>query len=220
MDVMRLLLLTWFNFNPTLFWRHNRRDGVSNHKPHHCLVNRLFRYRSKETSKLRDTGLCARNSPVTGEVPSQIDSNAYNASIWYDNVIMIMESNHSPVNCKVKLVIHSQTSNGCTFEVWEMINNFIPRYIMDVVTYSWWDLSYSLLLKRGPWSSWNHYPTGSFNLRHNLALNMKILQLHCSKRYPGQWLSHSLWCMMCVNSDKLCIHPYTKLQPNGTWRVT
>ena len=51
----------------TLPWRHNDRDGVSNHQPHHCLLNRFFRRRSKKTSKLHVTGLCMGNSPVTGE---------------------------------------------------------------------------------------------------------------------------------------------------------
>ena len=48
-----------------LQWRHNGCDGVSNNQPHHCLLNRLFRSRSKKTSKLRVTGLCAGSSPVT-----------------------------------------------------------------------------------------------------------------------------------------------------------
>ena len=43
----------------TLQWRHNGYDGVSNHQPHDCLVNRLFRRRSKKTSMLRAIGLCA-----------------------------------------------------------------------------------------------------------------------------------------------------------------
>ena len=30
----------------SLQWRHKGRDGVSNHQPHHCLLNRLFRRRS------------------------------------------------------------------------------------------------------------------------------------------------------------------------------
>ena len=47
----------------TLHWRHNDHDSVSNHQPHGCLLNRLFRPRSKKTSKLRVTGLCAGNSP-------------------------------------------------------------------------------------------------------------------------------------------------------------
>ena len=42
--------------------------------------------RSKKTSKLRVTGLCVGNSPVTGEFPAQMASNAENAS--FDDVIM------------------------------------------------------------------------------------------------------------------------------------
>ena len=69
--------------NETLQWRHYGRDGVSNHQPHHCLLNRLFRRESKETSKFRVTGLCAGNSPVTGEFSAQRASNAENVSIWW-----------------------------------------------------------------------------------------------------------------------------------------
>ena len=47
----------------TLRWRHNGRDSVSNYQPHDCLLNRLFRRRSKKTSKLRVTGLCVGSSP-------------------------------------------------------------------------------------------------------------------------------------------------------------
>ena len=46
-----------------LRWRHNDHDGVSNHQPRGCLLNRLFTHRSKKTSKFRVTGLCAGNSP-------------------------------------------------------------------------------------------------------------------------------------------------------------
>ena len=65
-----------------LQWRHNVRNGVSNPQPHDCLLNRFFRRRSKKTSKLRVTGLCAENSPVTGEFPAQMASNAVIVSIW------------------------------------------------------------------------------------------------------------------------------------------
>ena len=68
---------------PTLQWRHNGCDSVSNHQPHHCLLNDIFRRRSKKTSKLRVTGLCAGNSPMTGEFPAQMASNAENVSIWW-----------------------------------------------------------------------------------------------------------------------------------------
>ena len=72
----------------SLPWRHNGRDSVSNHQPHDCLLNRLFRRRSKKTSKLRVTGLSAGNSPWTSEVPAQMASNAENVSIWWRHCVM------------------------------------------------------------------------------------------------------------------------------------
>ena len=72
-----------------LRWRHNGCDSVSTHQPHDCLLNRLFRHRSKKTSKLRVTGLCTGNSPVTGEFPAQTASNAENVSIWWRHHVYI-----------------------------------------------------------------------------------------------------------------------------------
>ena len=37
----------------------------------------------KETSKLRVTGLCVGNSPVTGEFPAQKASDVEDFSIWW-----------------------------------------------------------------------------------------------------------------------------------------
>ena len=69
----------------SLQWRHNGRDGVSTHRRLSCLLNLLFRRRSKKTSKLRVTGLGEGNSPVTGEFPTQ-------RATWkmfpFDDVIM------------------------------------------------------------------------------------------------------------------------------------
>ena len=62
-----------------LLWHHNGHDGVWNHQPHHCSLNRSFRRKSKKTSKLLVTGLCV----VTGEFPAQMASNAENVSIWW-----------------------------------------------------------------------------------------------------------------------------------------
>ena len=67
----------------TLRWRHSDHAGVSNHQPHGCLLNRLFGRKSKKTLKLRVTGLCAGNSPGTGEFPAQMASYAENISIWW-----------------------------------------------------------------------------------------------------------------------------------------
>ena len=71
------------HYKVSLQWRHNGHNSISNHQLHDCLLNRLFRRRSKETSKHRVTGLCAGNSPGTGEFPAQMASNAENASIWW-----------------------------------------------------------------------------------------------------------------------------------------
>ena len=55
----------------SLQWRHNGRDGVSNHRRLDRLLNRLFRRGSKKTSKLRVIGLYE----VAGEFPAQRASN-------------------------------------------------------------------------------------------------------------------------------------------------
>ena len=67
----------------TLQWRHNGHDGVSNNQPHDCLLNRLFRRRSKNISKLRVTGLCVGCSSVTDEFPAQKFGNMENVLIWW-----------------------------------------------------------------------------------------------------------------------------------------
>ena len=81
-----------------LHWRHNDHGGVSNHQPHVCLLNRAFRRRSNKMSKLRVTGLCAGNSPGTGEFPAQMTSNAEYVSIgWRHNVsVSLLPTDSSP----------------------------------------------------------------------------------------------------------------------------
>ena len=70
----------------TLRWRHNDQDGVSNHQPHGCLLNRLFRRRSNKKSKLRVTGLCVGNSP--GPVNSPHKGPVTRKMFPFDDVIM------------------------------------------------------------------------------------------------------------------------------------
>ena len=85
--MMKWYLFMWKRTQQGLFatlrWRHNDYAGVSNHQPHGCLLNRLFKRKSKKTSKLRVTGLCVGNSPGTGEFPAQKASYAENVSIWW-----------------------------------------------------------------------------------------------------------------------------------------
>ena len=68
--------------------------GIANYgqfacSPHDCLLNCLFRRRSKKTSKLQVTGLCEGNSPVTDEFPSQ--RQVTRKMFPLDDVIMIVK---------------------------------------------------------------------------------------------------------------------------------
>ena len=84
-------VISEFLFSQPLQWRHNGCAGVSNHWLPDCLLNRLFRRRSNKTSKLRVTGLCGWNSPVTGDrwpVNSPHKGSVTRKMISFDNVIM------------------------------------------------------------------------------------------------------------------------------------
>ena len=80
--------LKWWRPHEVIFfwplqWRHNGCYGISKHRRLDCLLNHLFRRRSKKTSKHHVTGLCEGNSPGMGEFPSRRASNAENVSIWW-----------------------------------------------------------------------------------------------------------------------------------------
>ena len=79
-----------------LQWSHNGPDSVSNHQPHDCLLNRLFGRRSKKTPKLRITGLCAGNSPGTGEFLAQMANYAENVDVA--NSAALNKQSDVPVN--------------------------------------------------------------------------------------------------------------------------
>ena len=111
-------------WGPTpLQWRHNGRNGVSNHQPHDCLLNRLFKRRSKKTSKLRVTVLCEGNPSVTGEFPAEMARSAENVSIWWRHhglVLGLLQTrwwrywvvcNHRPVIQSVEIFMYSTWLN-------------------------------------------------------------------------------------------------------------
>ena len=107
----------------TLHWRHNDHDGVSNHQPHDCLLNPLFRRRSKKISKLRVTGLCVGNSP--GPVNSPHKGPVTRKMFPFDDVIMNWE-----------LLYRKPTSRVGT-------SNYTPQYLWDVIT---WPCPWYLLM--------------------------------------------------------------------------
>ena len=88
-DNVRCLAITQTHVD-SLWWRHNGHDGVSNHRRLDYVLNRLFRCKSKKTSKLHVTGLCVGNSPVTDECPAQ---RPVTQEIFpFDDVIMYFEN--------------------------------------------------------------------------------------------------------------------------------
>ena len=87
-------LIININLSP-LQWHNNEHDGISNHWRLDCLLNRLFRRRSKKTSKLHVTCLCKGNSSVTSEFTSQRVSNMENVSIiGCHHVCQVLMANH------------------------------------------------------------------------------------------------------------------------------
>ena len=70
-----------------LQWRHNGRDSVSNHQPHDCLLNRLFRRRSKDRSL----------AFVRGIHWEQLARYAENVSIWWRHHGIYC---HPPAHCQ------------------------------------------------------------------------------------------------------------------------
>ena len=131
----------------SLRWRHNGLNSVSNHQPHDCLLKRLFGRRSKKTSKQRVTGLCAGNSPETGEFPAQRASNAENAeNAEFDDVIMSPLLQKTTAGVQFGLIsIPIWMSNPMSRKICDKTNyqfpnfngasNFKPHFIMDVITY-------------------------------------------------------------------------------------
>ena len=116
-----------------LQWRHNQCKSVSNHRRHDCLFNRLFRRRSKKTSKFRVAGICEGNSPVTDEYFAQRAIPVTRNMFPFDDVIMFscglivlnhryilalneIKSHHCPTGCHLPFLLLRITENS-----WETV---------------------------------------------------------------------------------------------------
>ena len=126
-------------YEGSLHWRHNDHDGVSNYQPHGCLLNRLFRRRSKKTSKLHITGLCVGNSP--GPVNSPHNGPVTRKMFPFDDVIMVSNI----VNLTKESLIHMWEIH-VTHQPWisswkhlwfekEMVSltSFVTMYCMEYI---------------------------------------------------------------------------------------
>ena len=110
-----------------LHWRHNEHDGVSNHQPHDCLLNRLSRRRSKKTSKLRVTGLCAGNSP--GPVNSPHKGPVTRKMFPFDDFTMSHSNGHRPWTCYIMFAFYVFVTRSIWF-YWSRKTRSIPLLSM------------------------------------------------------------------------------------------
>ena len=114
---------------------HNGHDSVSNHQPHDCLLNHLFRRRSKKTPKPRVTGLCVGNSPGTGEFPAQMASNAENVSIWWRHHVNTRNANDPCIFC-ARLGITKFNARSNVSNSWNAITKMV-KYSSFVSTFKY-----------------------------------------------------------------------------------
>ena len=86
----------------------------------------LVQGRSKKTSKLRVTGLCAGNSPVTGEFLAQKASNAENVCIWWhhhaSNILQHFDIMHTD----------DRQTTSVTYLGWHDTNLVCQGYLVSV----------------------------------------------------------------------------------------
>ena len=115
----------------SLRWRHNVRNSVSNHQPHYCLLNRLFRRRSKKTS-----------------------NSASLAFVWGIHRGLVNSPHQWPVTRKmfpfddVIMIRHCQTINRrCTFYKVKYVLINIWKLMVSKICYHW--SNYTMKYNRG-----------------------------------------------------------------------
>ena len=126
------------NWAMPLQWRHNERDGFSNHRRVECLLNRLLRRWSTKTSKLRVTYLWAGNSPVTGEFPTQRAVNADIVSKFHDPIMPFEETIALLLN-----PCYSQEANSTAENINRCFANGTMRrnwffFVDEAICQLWW----------------------------------------------------------------------------------
>ena len=154
-----------------LQWRHNERDGVSNHQRLDSLFNRLFGRRLKKTPKLRVTGLREGKPPVTGGSPHK--GSITRKMFPFDDVIMehwksrvIMVPNLSSLGTECHYERHHDKSRFLT----EDTNN-IKFQNHDKTTHK------VLILNR----SW--YQVGRWPSATTMAMRLPVMSLRLYHRF-------------------------------------
>ena len=111
-------------------------------QPHDCLLNRLFRRKSKKTSKLRVTGLCVGNSQqnIRPTLPAEFGddySQRYYQPDDYETQNDNDDDERAPRNCNRKSrLINSLAPGRCDSNLKIMISKPIEQNI-SFITYYW-----------------------------------------------------------------------------------
>ena len=161
--------------SPPLQWRHNERDGVSNHRRLDCLFNHLFRRRSKKTSKLRVSGLCRGNrrwsvvSPHKGPLVTR-------KMFPFGDVIMI-DDFVSIGHLRTNSLKYSSTHHVCQWRSLTLhvsfcqFRGYAPTVLLTVTQ----NLAYSFIMQIYMW--YISFVANSFHLNHAPAF------------YRARWLA-------------------------------
>ena len=196
----RNLLSPWLRpcWDRTLQWRHFGCDGVLNLQPHHCFT-RLFRHRSKKASKLRVTGLCAGNSPVTGEFPVQIASNAESVSIW------LRHHECTFLTCDLYLRCDLWPNNRCLHISREAKKPFLCDKVSRTQTSAFWILPFYYTLFNSFSFSFSCNPLQWILNVQCSCLAVKLLIIS-AWLYPGRTVDRSSQVAILLNESTTLRH--------------
>ena len=179
-----------------------------------CLFNRLFRHRSKRTSKLRVTGLCEGNSPGTGKFPSQRASNAkikkcfhlmtsscvrYKCMCGFKNLFVYMRQLHVQVPClpehTMKFMMHDYNVRN-----WSLQHDDMKEKGNAIVSGSYRSDIVSLVCSRNCFDQWVKLEASRIISHHchHAGISQWETTSHCN--VASHWLSPypewslTMWC--------------------------
>ena len=98
-----------YRLDISLLWRHNGRDNVSNHQPHDCLLNRVFRCRSDQRKHRSSASLAFVRGIHRGPVNSPHELSVTRKMFPFDDVIILwirsFQNDHIVQRCRLESII-------------------------------------------------------------------------------------------------------------------
>ena len=203
-------------FRSALLWRHNGRGSVSNHQPHDCLLNRLFRQIKESVKAPRHWPFC--------EFPAQMASNAENVSIWWRH--------HGSAHCIGQCVI---PFSWCRSSCWQLGHGRMVNAMATVVggEICLWDSEFLVTnVHSTPWSHFRVigiYPAVSARTHVLMSPPYNIIIQGPGKLFPlstynvcprmrgPMFASNATFCSRMGVSQIAIPHPVTWVLANFYW---